>query len=277
MTTMLNRIRLLLGLFLLSSGPGCDEPGPSPPDRSESISQAEQAEVRAFWRTYRAANQARLRGDFVEAAMNYRTALESNPQHEDALYYLGNVLLEMGEYEAALRAWQTLREVAPMSARAHRRIGDVFACLEEPSLVQLDSAEASYRRAFEINKEETGSLIRLGEVALMQGRHQDALAYFDAVSRSNEESSEALLLGGYVLWATGDVEGARDRFDAARAQAKPAPAPGTFSGEGDTRSGAPMTRSLHACRPFHDVVEGLSEATDPQRVYLTVRQTLSPL
>ncbi|HEX7071324.1 MAG TPA: tetratricopeptide repeat protein [Rhodothermales bacterium] len=253
---------------------GCADAESDAQEASVSAEAAEQSTVHAFWSTYRDANRLRLAGDLEGAADGYRAALQYAPDHQDALYYLGNVLLELRRFDEALDSWRRLRAVAPEGARAHRRIGDVFSCLDEPALVDLDSAYASYRRAFNINKEETGSLIRLGEISLLQGRLEDARRYFSAVRSANEESLEALLLGGYVQWQSGHPDDGRMLFDEARSRVKPLPDSTRFSAEGDTKSGAAMTRDADLCRPFQRFTNDLRTVEDPAVLYGRIRTLL---
>lgn len=210
------------------------------------------AGILEFWETYRRATEHRVAGRTGDALDAYSRALELNPRHEDALYYLGNMQLELGHYEGARSAWERLVEVNPSSSRAHSRLGDLFACMETGAPRDLSRAEAEFHRALEINREETGPLLRLGEVGLIQGNLSEAVKNLDAVIGSNSHSVEGHFLRGYVAWKQAQPARASAFFgkavELARA-AQPAQPVQNLPGEGDTKRGlAPMVTQTSRCR-----------------------------
>ena len=112
---------LALGLFV-ACGPA-PEPVESGRVASPGPSGAEKARVLAFWKTYEEATDLRLAGRLAEAASAYERALELEPRHEDALYYLGHCSRELGEFQAARDAYARLIEVNPHSSRGHLALG----------------------------------------------------------------------------------------------------------------------------------------------------------
>ena len=215
---------------------------------STAVSAADRDRVLRFWETYRRATALRIAGDPREAAAEYTRALTLDPEHHDALYYLGNMEFELGNFPAAERAWQRLIELEPTSARAHSQLGTLYFCIGGDTILQPDSAAAEFRRAAAINPEETGPLLSLGEIALVQGDAQRALDYFDAVLGSNYSSVAAHFYKGYLAWQSGAPEQASELLTAARLHAAPVAPKPDASNEGDTRTGArPMTRAPHPC------------------------------
>ncbi len=197
----------------------------------------EKEKIRQFWRFYRQATQDRLSGKMEEAAVAYRKALEYNGKHEDALYYLGNVYLELGEHEGAEKAWRRLLRINPYSARAHFQLGDLYLSFEDEQYFNVDAAEAEYRRALEINKEETSPTLRLGYVALIRGNLSESKRYFDAVIGSNYKSVEAHFLKGYIAWKEGNPQRALIAYKDAVKYARPEQPKRGVLGEGDTKGG----------------------------------------
>ena len=55
-------------------------------------------QVLRFWELYREATDHRVAGRTREAASTYESALELKDDHEDALYYLGNMYVELDEH-----------------------------------------------------------------------------------------------------------------------------------------------------------------------------------
>ncbi len=193
------------------------------------------AGIREFWEIYRGATGHRVAGRIGAARDAYRRALELNPRHEDALYYLGNMELELGRYDEAHSAWARLVQINPSSPRAHSRLGDLYACMDPGAPRDLAKAEAEFRRALELNREETGPLLRLGEIALMRGNLAGATSFLDVVIGSHSRSVEAHFLKGYVAWKRAQPDSAATLFREAVALA-----PG----------GAPVVAGTARCRTF---------------------------
>jgi tetratricopeptide (TPR) repeat protein len=188
--------------------------------------------VLAFWEGFRSATDARMRGDCAAASALYEQALALDPRHEDALYYLGQCLRVLREPAAARDAFERLVRVNPQSARAHLALGALLASPDDSEPMDLASAEAHLRRAHAINGEETGPVVRLGEVLLVSGRQREAGETFEAAQRTNPKSVEAAFLAGYVAWREGARELAPRVSAVARAAKVDAPVRGVLN-EGD--------------------------------------------
>jgi tetratricopeptide (TPR) repeat protein len=224
------------------------------------------AGIREFWEIYRGATGDRVAGKIGAARDAYRRALELNPGHEDALYYLGNMELELGHYDEAQAAWTRLVQDNPGSARTHSRLGDLYACMDPGAPRDLAKAEAEFRRALELNREETGPLLRLGEIALMRGDLAGAISRLDAVIGSHGRSVEAHFLEGYVAWKRAQPDSAAALFREAVALARSAPPIQALPGEGDTKRGlAPMVARTSRCRIFD--VDSASLSTEMNELY----------
>lgn len=233
------------------------------PDTSGVRSGAERADVRRFWILYRQATEHRLAGEMEQAADAYRRALALNETHEDALYYLGNVLWALDEPEAARDAWARLATVNPNSARAHARLGDLHFCPVQEALFDLDVAHRAYTRAMHINKEETGPLLHLGQIALVRGDLAGAHQFFAAVTGSNYKSVAAHFLQGYIAWKQRAREQAQGRFAEAVRHARPEAPPQGVLGEGDTKPGTALpTDETATCEAFQPYLEDLARVQE---------------
>ncbi|HEV2671768.1 MAG TPA: FG-GAP-like repeat-containing protein [Gemmatimonadales bacterium] len=215
--------------------------------------------VLEFWTLYRAATTARVDGRNAAARDAYRNALALNPRHEDVLYYLGNMELELGNFRDAETAWRRLVEINPASARTHSRLGDLYACPDTGAPWNLGRARTEFAQAAELNREETGPLLRLGEVALLRGDLAAARSQFDAVIVTHPKSVEAHFLKGYVAWKRGQHALAASELQQAEAIASaPQPVPQAPS-EGDTKRGAsgaaPLVTRSTRCRLVGDELD----------------------
>ncbi len=220
----------------------------------------EKEKIQQFWQLYRQATQYRLSGKMTAAAEAYGKALRFNEKHEDALYYLGNVYLELDAFENAEKSWQSLIRINPISSRAHFQLGDLYINFTEEKLFNIEAAEAEYLRAHEINKEETAPTLRLGYVSLIRGDLSETQRYFDAVIGSNYKSVEAHFLNGYVAWKRGNPQMALTLLEKAGKYSHPElPVEGVL-GEGDTKEGRSfkLSESSRHKTLFEDFIRDLS-------------------
>lgn len=235
---------LPFGLCAALVSAGCrDAPSEAAPDR------AAQARVRKFWAVYGAATTRRGAGDCAGAATLYREGLALDPRHEDSFYYLGHCLRELGRPLESRRAFEALVEVNPGSARGHLAIGALLASPDPAEPLDLGEAERRFRRAREINGEESGPIVRLAEVLIVAGRSAEARRWLEAAVRMNPKSLEAAFLASYVAWEAGDAAAARAFAGKARSAAlADAPVRGVL-GEGDRR-GSNRTVAPPLARPM---------------------------
>lgn len=74
------------------------------------------------------------------------------------------------------------------------------------SAEDLEAANQALQRSLEINKEETGSILVLGQIALMRGDDALARENFEANTGTNPRSTGGFYLQAYVAWKRGDTE-----------------------------------------------------------------------
>ena len=214
----------------------------------------DRASVVQFWALMREAMSQRTAEQPAAALATYQRALGLDPRHGDALYYAGSMHLALGAYADAAATWRRLIAAEPSSARAHSQMGALFLCLDPGAPLQLDSADAHFRRAHEINKEETGPVLQLGESALVRGDAARARRQFETVLATHASSAPAHFYLGYLAHKRGDVAGAAREF--ALAQANPvAAAVAGATNEGDTKGGTPMRARLPHCDGLRQLAE----------------------
>jgi tetratricopeptide (TPR) repeat protein len=205
-------------------------PGPLP----------DRASIVRFWQALRTATSLRARREFAAAERSYREALAIDPRHEDALYHLGWCLAEQGRPEEARDVLQRLIEVNPASARGHLALGTLLSSPEAGAVVDPERAERHLRRAHDINGEETGPMVRLGELLIARGGREEAGRFLRGAAHTNPRSVEAAFLAGYLCWEERDQPCAatfyRRAMEAATAQV---PVQGVL-GEGDRRAAPPL-------------------------------------
>ena len=160
--------------------------------------------TRQFWETYRQASQKRATGDLEGAVALYQKALLLNPRHEDSLYYQGNCLFELHRYSEAVLSYQRLISLNPSgSSRGYMQLGLVYSDLDDDAPRDLDKASQFFRRTLQVDPD-SGVMLGLGEVALLQGRWQESKRSLEIVNTDNPMSMAAPYLLGYLAYQKGD-------------------------------------------------------------------------
>ncbi len=229
-----------------------------PKDKEQTQLSTEKQKIKSFWDTYRIAQKYRVEGKWEDAVLYYEKALEIDNDHEDARFNLGNMYLELKQYEKAEKCWIDIVEVNPNSARSHMQLGRLYLSFERTETFDIDKAKNEFLKTFEINKVVTGPLMLLGHVALLKGEENVAKDYFKSVVGSDIKNVEAYFLLGYIEWKNGHLAKAQEIFNKAVTLSAPEKAiQGTLS-EGDTKDGISYLRSLNESL-FHEYFKDLFE------------------
>jgi Tfp pilus assembly protein PilF len=212
-----------------------EEPaGAAPAVAAAAKSAPSREELVRFWATFREATSLRHAHRFPEAVATYQAALAIDPSHEDSLYYLGQCLAELGRPAEALVALERLAALNPESSRAQAALGSLRSLSGTgEGVFDLEAAERHFRDAIRINREETGSMIRLAEVLILRGELDEAGEWAEAAALTNHWSPEAPFLAGYVRWAAGDPAAAAGFYRKAVEAARPRTPVAGVAGEGD--------------------------------------------
>ncbi len=169
-----------------------------------------------FWDAQRAGMDAMKRdGDLERAIEHFREALALDPDHGDSRYYLANCLAGQGQAEEALSELAELRRRDPGSHRAHKQWG-VLRALTARSAADLEAAAAALERSLEVNLEETGSLLVLGEIALLRGEPELAEQRLEWATRTNPRAVGGFYLRAYLAWQAGDAAASARLLEVAR-------------------------------------------------------------
>jgi tetratricopeptide (TPR) repeat protein len=197
---------LLFGVVTIAkmvSRPGSEETASGTPS-------ADREQIVSFWKTYHSATAIRSSGNFREATEIYEQALRLNPQHEDSLYYLGNCLLELGDYAGAAEAYGRLVEVNPESPRGHAQLGVSLSSLAPGVPLDFSRARDSFNAVLRINPEESGPYLRLGYLAFLQRQFGAALGHFETAARFG--APEGGFMAGAVHYHRGEYEESSRHF-----------------------------------------------------------------
>jgi hypothetical protein len=191
-----------------------------------------------LWAAHRAGMDAMKRGgDCAAAIPHFRAAVALDPRHEDARYYLATCLWAGGERAAALAELETLQRVNAQSLRGFRQWA-VYRATAGGGASALAAARAAAERAVAINGEETGSLLLLGELALLSGDARAAERHLTHACRTNPKAVGGFFLRAFLAWRRGEDDGARTLLAAARNALGPDWKPRGAAAEGDVRARA---------------------------------------
>ncbi|HVS13488.1 MAG TPA: FG-GAP-like repeat-containing protein [Thermoanaerobaculia bacterium] len=231
---------------------------------------------REFWRLQRQAMDVLKRDlDPAAAIPLFERVLALDPGHEDSRYYLANALAFEGRIGEALRQLDELRTRQPLSHRGHRQWG-VLRARSARSRADLEAAEAAVARALELNREETGSLLALGEIHLLLGDLEVAREELEWACRSNPRAVSGFFLRAYLAWSRGDLGESRALLAAALAARGEERLPRGAVAEGDVerrmhREGSPLGEAWQGwngeieplAAVFAPVEEALAERSFP--------------
>lgn len=169
-----------------------------------------------FWNRHRAGmNAMKVEKDLPKAINLFRGALELDPKHEDARYYLGQCLAMQGDSAGALAQLSELTRINPQSHRGFQQWGRLRAIFAT-SAADLDAAEKSLEKAQALNPEETGALLVLGEISLLRGDLAKANERLTAACRSNPKAVGGFFLRGFIAWKNGDTAQAQKLLEDTR-------------------------------------------------------------
>lgn len=99
----------------------------------------------------------RADNDPARALQHFRAAVAANPGNAVAHNWIGVLLRQRGEHEAAERAYLRALEACPDYAKAHRNIGILY----DVHLAEADRARHHYRRYLEFDGEGDSLIVRV--------------------------------------------------------------------------------------------------------------------
>lgn len=225
---------------------------------AEEISINDKETIDNFWTHQRRATGHRIAGEWGPATQEYKKALAIDPTHENSIYHLGNMYLELDQYDSAEYQWTLLIQHNPTSARGHFQLGNLHFDYKNRMYYDLNVAKKEFETTFGINKDFMQPALQLGHIALLQNDISEAMDYYTKVIGSNRDNSEAYLLLGYSQFKSGNKKAASVAFEKAVNFSKSSDDSSLASSEGDTKDGKSLQRKTNSS-PFNYFAEGLSE------------------
>jgi predicted TPR repeat methyltransferase len=151
-------------------------------------------------------------GAIAEAMAGYRHVLASEPDHVDALHFLGVAEHQQGNSEVARELMTRAAELAPDYPDVHVNLARVLR-----RLGRLDEAEARLRRALALRPDDAMAAAQLGMLLSARGRHEEAVASLGAAAGRGPAQADVAHALGTSLEALGRFDEAIDALRSAHA------------------------------------------------------------
>jgi tetratricopeptide (TPR) repeat protein len=161
--------------------------------------------------------------DWPAGEMEYRRAIELNPNYATAHHWYGLHLGGRGRFEENLRETKLAEELDPLSLVIK---GAVAQGLQ--TLGRLDEAIAKIREALEIDPGYIPAHMDLGWIYEHKGRHEEALAEFRQVLSVSPGNVDATAGLGYVRARTGKKDEAEKILRQLREPSRSVPVPAYY-------------------------------------------------
>jgi tetratricopeptide (TPR) repeat protein len=151
-------------------------------------------------------------GRLDEAETLYRELLADQPDHPDALHYLGVIALQGGNGDEAVRLIGRSLELAPANAGALNNLGQACEALDRPV-----EAEDAYRRALAIVPGDAQANVNLGDLLASRGDFAAVAECLEAALKHVPDDPYLFVNLGTARQACDDLVGALAAFERAAA------------------------------------------------------------
>jgi tetratricopeptide (TPR) repeat protein len=128
------------------------------------------------------------KGQHPEAAKEFQTEIDNDPQHLQAMLYLADSEMQMNQTDDARPLLEKLVKISPDNAMAHLDLGIVYA-----EQGRKQDALAELQIAIKIAPDNVNARWRLGRLYRSMGMTAEAKAEFDKASSLNKAEDERLL------------------------------------------------------------------------------------
>lgn len=136
----------------------------------------------------------------AEAEQSYRQILETQSNHPEALYGLGVLMRQKGEYQAAENLFKNLLQVQPNSLKALFSLGNLYQARE-----QLSEAIAAYRQVLALQPDAIAAYNNLGYALQQQDQWEEAIACYQKALELQPDCIEAEVNLANALYARGKL------------------------------------------------------------------------
>ncbi|MDZ8054847.1 MAG: tetratricopeptide repeat protein [Aulosira sp. ZfuVER01] len=136
----------------------------------------------------------------TKAEQGYRQILEVQSNHPDALYGLGVLMRQKGEYRTAENLFKNLLQLQPNSIKALFSLGNLYQTQN-----QLSEAIEAYNQVLALQPEAIAAYNNLGYALQQQGKWEDAIACYQKALELQPDCIEAEVNRANALYAQGKL------------------------------------------------------------------------
>jgi cellulose synthase operon protein C len=151
-------------------------------------------------------NLYQLQKEYAEAIKFYSQALDKDSSSTEALRGIMKVYVAQKQVDQAIAAAQTQIAKTPNSSDFYDLLGTALFETKK----NFSGAEAAFRRAIELNKNNSDALLKLGQVQVAEGSVDQALATYQQSIKDNPRAIEFYILAG-------EMYESQDKWDQAKA------------------------------------------------------------
>jgi tetratricopeptide (TPR) repeat protein len=139
-------------------------------------------------------------GHLEEARQLYLQVLAIHPGHGRSFYGLGLIAQQTGDFEAAVRMFQSAIEISPKDATYHFSLAGALHAQRKP-----DESLAEYRRALALNPDFVGAHNNIAGLLQALGKLEEAKIHYEHAVALKPDYAAAYCNLGVVLQKLGDL------------------------------------------------------------------------
>ena len=181
------------------------------------------APVTEYYRVVDAASDLLKKNQYAAAAVEFRKALELDPDEAQAHDNLGLALVETGKVEEGMEHYRKALELSPGYPEAHNNLGSALVRSR-----RLPEAVEQFEKALESNPDHPSAHVNLGAALAQMGRIDEAMPHLERAVDLLPEDAEAQTDLGLALAMKGQLDAAIPHLEKAL-QANPAAFEGQFN------------------------------------------------
>lgn len=155
-------------------------------------------------------------GNFEPAELLLKRVIETEPNHADALHFLGMLLFELGRGSEGIPMVEKSLELVPGMADWHNNLGII--CVRRD---KLDDAEAAFEKALMLSDGKlVTAMFNMGILARLKGQMDRAEAYYKRAIEIAPQFPDARYAYASLLAGLGRAEESETQLDHARSMGR---------------------------------------------------------
>jgi tetratricopeptide (TPR) repeat protein len=152
-----------------------------------------------------------IQKNFAEAAKWYQMGLDRDSHSVESLSGLMNTYLAQKQTDKAIAVANQQIEKVPDSSAFYDLLGTaLFNNKKDPA-----AAETVFRKALDLDPNNTDALVKLGQVLVSKGSADEAMAHYQQAVKQNPKQSGFYILMGQLYEAKGDSSNAKQMYQKA--------------------------------------------------------------